>query len=296
MHSHFDWLRRSRTGSELLSTLQYLASYPELPEAIGPPHSALAGPCLRCWLYPRSTHAQGHGRYCETCELILRETHRLLPLSRSALVIWGYVNRLPEPLRPGGRRRDQLTYEPYVHDDQHFLLMLPQRNLRAWLQDLAIYDGPDLKGLLQLFPAGGVRDTGMGDLLCRVVQNDARFPLDTLRIRFFARAQQIFAPALHERQGVLTFGLSEFLNALEMAAVFRVLLGPEEQEQLYQVLTLEQGNEERFYWGRLLAGLSQEARDLLQSWRLRQWSRPQLNLLYELMRYVEFHAPSANPS
>ncbi|CAK0764783.1 conserved hypothetical protein [Gammaproteobacteria bacterium] len=291
MFSHFDWLRRSRTGSELLASLQYLATYPELPqEEIGPPHSALNGPCLRCWMYPRSSKGQGHGRYCETCELILAESWKIRAISRNCVVVWGFVDRLPNQLQVGSRFRDSTVFDPYVHDDNRFLLMLYQRELRPWLQELVIYNG-DLKGFIQVLPTSGLRETGMGDLLCRVIQNEANFPMDLLRIRFFAETQQIFAPDFHDREGLLTFEVSEFLNALEMATVFRSLLRPEEQEQVYQVLRMGNNNEERFYWGRLLAGLSAEARDMLQAWRMRQWSKAHVNLLYDLMRYVGFYQP-----
>ncbi|MEI6414640.1 MAG: hypothetical protein WCP34_10340 [Pseudomonadota bacterium] len=292
MYSPFDWLRRSRTGSELLSTLQYLAVCPDLPEdEIGGPHSALGGPCLRCWLYPRPRKGPGHGRYCETCEIILGEAGKLHAASRGSVVVWGFVNQLPDQLRIGGRFHDSVIFDPYVHDDQRFLLMLYQRELRPWLQELVVYNGSELKGFIQILPTSGLRDMGMGDLLCRVIQNEAQFPMDLLRIRFFAEVQQIFLPDFQEREGLLTFEVTEFLAAMEMAAVFRSLLRPEEQEQVYQVLKMGHNNEERFFWGRLLTGLSAEARDMLQAWRMRQWSGPQIDMLYDLMRYVGFYQP-----
>lgn len=290
MSSQFNWLRLCRTGAELLATLQYLASYPDLHEGeIGVPHSALNGPCLRCWTLPREPKGMGHGRYCEICGLILDEAWKIRVLSRSCVVIWGYVNHLPEQLQIGGKFRNCTIFEPYRHDDQRFLLMLYQRDLRPWLQELMIYNGSDLKGFLQIFPSTGLHEASMGDLLCRVIQYESQFPLDSLRVRFFSEIPQIFLPENHEREGVLTFEVTEFLSALEMAMIFRSLLRPEDQEQVHQVLSMCSNNEEKFYWGRLLAGLKPEARDMLQAWRMRQWSTAQINLLYELMHYVEFH-------
>jgi hypothetical protein len=295
MYSPFDWLRRSRTGAELLATLQYLATCPDLPEGIGPPHSALSGPCLRCWMYPRPTGGKGHGRYCETCEIILEEKGNLRSVSRNSLVVWGFVNELPDQLRMGGRFRDSTVFDPYVHDDQRFLLMLHHRELQPWLQELVIYNSPGLKGFIQIFPTSGLRETGMGDLLCRVIQDEAQFPMDLLRIRFFAEIRQILFPDSHDQEGAVTFEVTEFLGALEMAAVFRSLLHPNEQEQVYQVLKMGNNNEEKFYWGRLLAGLNAEARDMLQAWRIRQWSMARINLLYKLMRHVEFYQLRESP-
>ncbi|CAK0777383.1 conserved hypothetical protein [Gammaproteobacteria bacterium] len=288
MFSRFDWLRRSRTGTELLATLQYMASYPDIPEGIGPPHSALHGPCQRCWIYPRAVKEDRQSRYCETCGIILKEAWRLRAISRNCVVVWGFVNQLPDQLQIGGRFRNSTIFDPYVHDDQRFLLMLYQRELRPWLQELMIYNGTNLRGFIQILPTSGLRETGMGDVLCRVIQNEAQFSMDLLRIRFFAETQQIFAPNFYDRKGVLTFDVTEFLGALEMATVFRSLLRPDEQEQVYQVLRMNNSNEEKFYWGRLLNGLSAEARDMLQAWRMRQWSIAQINLLYDLMHYVEF--------
>ncbi|CAK0754480.1 conserved hypothetical protein [Gammaproteobacteria bacterium] len=290
MYNPFDWLRRSRTGAELLATLQYLATNPDLHEGeIGPPHSAFNGPCLRCWTHPRSLKGSEYGRYCETCEIILEESWKIRVVARNCVVVWGFVNQLPDQLQVGGKFRDSNIFDPYVHDNQRFLLMIYQRDLRPWLQELVIYNCPDLKGLIQILPVSGVNEASMGDLLCRVIQHEAQFPMDLLRVRFFSEIQQIFLPDSHEREGVLTFEVTDFLSALEMAIIFRSLLRPEEQEQIHRVLSMANNNEEKFYWGRLLAGLNAEARDMLQAWRMRQWSSAQINLLYELMRYVEVH-------
>lgn len=290
MPSRFDWLRRSQTGAELLATLQYLAAHPDLPAdggEIGPPPSALRGPCLRCWIYPRSAKKR-HARYCPTCQSILDQAHKLGSVSRYSVVVWGFVNQLPRQLVSGGFH-DSHVLDPYVHDENHFLLMLYQRELRPWLQELVIYNGDDLKGFIQVFPTTGAKDNGMGDLLCRIVQNEARFPMDRLRVRFFSDTRQIFTPGFYEREGVLTFEVAEFLNILEMASVFRSLLRPEEQENLYQVLKMGTTSEAQFYWGRFVGSLGPEARDMLNAWRLRQWSEPQINLLYELIEYVGFY-------
>lgn len=291
MLSHFDWLRRSRTGAELLATLQYLETRPDLPvngSGLGPPPSALNGPCLRCWIYPRAT-TKPNARYCPTCRAILDGAWQVGELSRHAVVVWGFVNQLPKQLRPGSGLRDNQILGAYVHDENRFLLMLYHLGIKSWLQELVIYHGTDLKGLIQIFPTTGAWDTGMGDLLCRIIHSEARFPKDRLRVRLFSAPHRIFSANLYEREGVLTFEVTELLSMLEMASVFRSVLGSDEQETLYQLLNMGNTNEAQFFWGRFLGSLGQEARDMLNAWKIRQWSKPRINLLYELVEYVEFY-------
>ena len=294
MLSSFDWLRRSRTGAELLATLEYLKTEPDLfltgsaGEEIGPPYSALDGPCWRCWVYPRQS-APRHD-YCPTCQAIRARAGKVNKRSRHAIVVWGFVNRLPRQLWTGEGFYSERTWGDYVHDEHHFLLMMPRRELKTWLRELVIYHGADLKGLLQVFPPTGAREgASMGEILCRAVHHEARFSMDQLRVRFFSAPYQLLKPHARDQQGLLTFEVSEFLSLLEMAAVFRTMLRPEEQEALYELVNLEDASEEQFYWGRFMGLLSPDARDMLSAWRVRQWSRHRIRLLYELIEYVGFY-------
>lgn len=307
MLSRFDWLRRSRTGAELLATLRYLEAIcaeeqgrpgdifpsPPLPvspapQPLGPPPSALNGPCLRCWISPRAA-TKPHARYCPTCQAILDEAWQVEELSHHGLVVWGFVNQLPRPLQTGSGFRDRRLWGAYVHDQHRFLVMLYHLEIKPWLQELVIYHGPDLKGLIQIIPTTGVRDATMGDLLCRMIHHEARFPMDRLRVRFFSVAHQVFAANLYDREGILTFEITDFLSLLDMASVFRSILSPDEQESLYKLLNMKYTSEAQFYWGRFLGSLSQEARDLLNAWNIRQWSKPRIHLLYELAEDVGFY-------
>lgn len=295
MLNAFDWLRRSRTGAELLATLEFLEEKPDLfdEEEIGPPHSALSGPCQRCWVYPRapSPH-RGTSRYCKSCGAILARTNRLGYLSRWSIVIWGVVNRLPKQLESGEGFHDSRILGAYVHDQNHFLLMMRRQELKTWFRELAIYHGPDLRGLVQILPTTGVgRGVSMGDVLCRAFHHEARFSMDRLRVRFFSAPYQLLKPHTRDQQGLLTFEASEFLSLLEMAAVFRTLLRPEAQRALQELLNLDDASEEQFYWGRFLGYLSPEAKDMLSAWRIRQWPRDRIKLLYELVNYVAFYQP-----
>lgn len=304
MLNSFDWLRRCRTGAELLATLEYVSAdewqvteedslatrhaSPATEAELGPPPSALNGPCLRCWVYPRAT-TKPKARYCPTCQIILERAWRWRTVATRAVVVWGFVNQLPQQMRDPIGFRDSRLMGMYVHDDTHFLVMLHSRELQPWLQELALYHGATLKGLLQVCPTTGGRDSHMGELLCRMVHNEARFPTDRLRIRFFAAPHQVYDPQVYDRMGVLTFDVEEFLRMLDMAVVFRTLLPPDEQKILYKLLKNQDPSEEQFYWGRLLGCLTRQAKEMLNAWRIRQWPKPQVDLLYELVEYVGFY-------
>ena len=60
---------------------------------------------------------------------------------------------------------------------------------------------------------------------------------------------------------------------------------------LHEILTIEQPVEEQFYWGRFQGSLNQKARDMLDSWGVRQWPENRIKLLYELMDYVYIKLP-----
>lgn len=289
MLTRFDWLRRSRSGPELLATVQYLEQATDLPtddSEVGPPPMASNGPCARCWVYPRAG-----GRYCATCQEILDRAWRLRATVLRAVVVWGFVNRLPR-FRSGSQSfAGGNALGLYIHDDRRFLLMLEHNDLKAWLQDLVFYHGAELKGLLQVFPTTGGRSAPMGDLLARMIHQETRYPPDRLRIRFFANLDQVFHPRPYEKEGVLTFEISEFLNTLELAAVFRTMLRPDEQQTLYKLLHMADAAQAQLYWGRFLAMLSPEARDMLTAWGIRNWSEYQVGLLYDLVEYVAYYQP-----
>ena len=292
MLSSFDWLRRSRTGAELLATLVFLRTRPDLfpPqeewEEIGPPISALDEPCERCWLYAHPPEM----RYCPTCAAITTQARYVDRRSRQAVLVWGYVNRLPRHLWAHEGFYAEHVWGDFVLDERHFLLMMHRRQLKPWLQELVLYHGSDLRGMVQIFPPSGNRPgTSMGEILCRVNHHERRYAMDSLRVRFFSSPHQLLKPSVLEKQGILTFEVADFLSLLEMAAVFRTVLRPEEQEILYQLVNLDNPGEERFYWGRLMGMLTQEAKDMLNSWRVRHWPPQRIRLLYDLIEYVEFY-------
>ena len=175
----------------------------------------------------------------------------------------------------------------YLHDDQRFLVMIKRSFLKLWLQELVIYSGIDLKGLLQIFPTiGEVRNLNMGDYLSWAIHHEANFSMDQLRVRFYTSVRHLINPKKVERQGLLTYTIQEFISLLELVEVFRAKLLPHEQEKLFEILKIKDSGEKQFYWGRFLGQLSQEARDMLSAWKIKQWSINQVNLLIKLTNYV----------
>ena len=286
MLKNFDWIRRCRSGTELLATLVYLSEDPAFSsdeEKIGPPHSALDSPCERCWIYPR----EEGGRYCRFCKAILaraRKVYRLLP---NSAMIWGYVNQLPGSLRNGEEASRSHILGAYVHDEHHFLAMMQRRWIKRWIQEWVIQHGADLKGVVQIVPSMAPKPTiGMGDILCKAIHNETSLPMDKMRVRFYSAPMQMITTRKRDRKRLLDFEISEFLGLLEMAEVFRVLLRPNEQKELFELLTLNDAKEEQFYWGRFVTFLDQRAKDMLAAWNIRKWPRSRIQLLYEVVDYV----------
>ncbi len=289
MLSGFDWLRRSRTGAELVATLRYLSEDPNLPldrTEIGSPHSATGGPCRRCGIYRRT----GDGEpYCRDCGEILKRSYGLSMASRHAAILWGFFNQVPaEIIQWKGDGRKERLLGCYTHDASHFLVAMNRRELRSWLQDLTVYYGLELRGILQIFPTTGAGTrTCMGDILCKAIHRDIYLPMGQLQVRFYSAPYQLLKPRQRDLKGMLTFDLVDFLNLLEMAEIFRALLRPQEQEEFQELLTIQEKRESQFYWGRYLGRLDQRARDMLTAWNMRQWPKNRIKVFYELFDYVQ---------
>ena len=249
------------------------------------PHSALHSPCQRCWVYSQVSY---NSPYCYVCDTILSQASSLGAVSRRAVLIWGFVNQLPSTLYHSSNT-DYDFLGAYVYDQHRFLVAIHQKGLKEWIQNLVLYHGFDLRGLLQIFPtmgSGGRID--MSGIFCSIVHREASLPMDQLRVRFFPAPYHVLKPHIRDRQGLLTFGVSDFLGFLEMALVFRSVLHPQEQKILHDLLTTEDNAEKQFFWGRFLGSISQEARDMLYAWNIRQWSKDRVKLLYELTNYVYY--------
>ncbi len=292
LNRNLDWLLRCKTGAELLATLQILDADPGFfmqQAELGAPHSALGNLCRRCWVFPRITRPRPR-LWCAVCQPIMDRTQQLGELSRRSVILWAGVSQLPRHLQTREKFYQYLAGSVYVHDERHFLLVMPKNQLKDWIQETILYE-PDLKGLVQIFPTlGNNQPHSMGDLLARVMYYESGYPMDQFWVQFYTAPYQVLIPRIREREGLLTFEIADFLGLLESAAVFRTLMRPEAQKALYELLTLKDVKEEQFYWGRLLGELTPEAKDMLSAWRIRQWSQPRLKMLYDLMNYVAFYS------
>ncbi len=184
MLNKFDWLRRCRSGTELLATLKYFSDDPEFDPSqfeLGGPISAIGNLCQRCRVYSPVKEKKKYTRYCRFCEKIIQRKEQAALKSYSAVVLWGYVNQISRRLRESKPSRS--LFGIYIHDDQHFLIMMHRQYLKQWLQDLVIYSGLSLKGLLQIFPSiGEYRNLHIGDYLTWAIHHEATFLMDQLRV------------------------------------------------------------------------------------------------------------------
>lgn len=288
----FDWVRKSRTGAELIATIRYLSEisgiYEQSMPNLGTPVSALDRPCIRCWLYERES---GYN-YCRICQRILIYASRSRDASLNSAVLWAAVNHIPDMVTNANTRSSKTTYSTFIHpDNKRFLILIHRLSLMQWFMDLFVYHGDEIKGLFQIFPTiGATSRCTMGDLIVRAAYYDSYFPHDMLRVRFFYSPFDLLNPSQREAKGMLTFEIKDFFRMMESASIFRTLIKPQEQDILLQLAKLEDINEERFYWGRIMGLLSPEAKDMLTAWDFRQWPASRIRLLYELLNYVPFKA------
>ncbi|MFQ5615555.1 MAG: hypothetical protein ACE5GO_03745, partial [Anaerolineales bacterium] len=190
----YDWLRRCRTGAELIATLRSFDVEPDLflvqeQKQIGPPRSAFRGPCERCYIYPRAPKTQisdkpedsddppnnlpdtgkeigsKQGNYCQFCRAVLNRAWRYGKVSRHAVILWGFVNQFPPQFQDRVKLDKVNVLGEYFHDQHHFLIVLYKKNLMDWMREVVLYYGAELKGLLQIFPTVGEHSHTMGDFL-----------------------------------------------------------------------------------------------------------------------------------
>lgn len=290
MLSKFDWLRRSRTGAELIALLKLLREQKEKFDDLlaqqepGTPFSALYALCQRCYIFPRMSPKRS---YCQVCQKIIIRARKTTLISHRSILVWGFVNILPRKIRDGAYAGSRFYGGIFTPDAHHFLIVMHRRKLKSWLQDLIIYDTPDMKGLLQVFPTTGLlRDFNMGDFLCQVIPQEKMYQMRMLRLRFYAGPEAILNQREKEQKEIFNYEISEFMRLLEMAEVFRTLLDAREQALLAELLALQDPQETQFYWGRFLGQLNQKARDMLEAWEIRRWPENHIQLLYELTNYV----------
>jgi len=296
MQSIFDWIRFCRTGGEVIATLEYFKHNPvdRLAEikALAGPITADQAPCSRCWRHPAYSRKAGAYRaHCRTCEWIVKTAGSRSQQSSHSIVIWGHVDRLPEHLVSQSGLYGRVDVLSHHTDSRHFLLVMDRRTVREWIRETMLYHGSDLKGFIQCFPTSGQMVSGnMGERICVAAHYDNLFPMDRLLIRLYVKTQYLDHPSRFQNKGIFTYAVQEFIRMLDMAAIFRSLLNPQEQELLKTLAAVKSEDESRFSWGRLIGALSPEARDMLSSWNFRSWTQDQIATLYAFFDYVDFTA------
>ena len=288
MVNTFDWLRRSENGAELIAAMDAAVGddgFFQQESTMGQSVHGINGPCTRCWIYPRLSDSS----HCRICNSIVTRSRELGRASRKCLLVWGNVNFLPDSIKENSDLGENKARSVFIKDEKHFLAVVNGYDMTEWFRRIVHDNEADLKGLFTIFPTTGKKDTfNMGDILCRAVHYDSRFPMDKLRVRFFSRAGQLKVPHMREKLGILTFEPSEFLSMLEMATLFKSILRPEDQEMVKEIIGIKERHEKAFYWGRLMANLSIEARDMLTDWEFKEWSENKIKLLYDFTDNVPF--------
>jgi len=286
MQHAFDWIRISRTGSELVSTLDLLTDEPDLPEimvkedCLGEPQTAFHGFCLRCRFYTRNEDSD----YCYFCNHVMVRDDSTRPFARHAVVLWCFVNKTPKklPIVP-------FDFFYNIVDTNRMICSVNRWHLKEFLQELTLFQGPEWLGVIQIFPVfRGGETTTMSDILCSAIFDEKNMLQDRLYIKFYASPYQFVHRKDRERSGKLIFEASEFIGYLEMAEIFKRGLYLEEQDRLQEVLNIADPSEKQFYWGRFLAQIRPEARDFLDSWNMRKWTSAQVSLFYELLDFAKF--------
>jgi len=290
MFSDLDWILRCRTGHELFATLkcfdEVVGSLRHQTE-LGPPPGAVSELCHRCWILPLSP-SPNTSPYCPFCKRVLERCRPASQPSMGSIVLWCTLNRLPRHLRSRSGFYHHPNRAIYVHDEWHFLMMIPIRSLKPWIEEMLLYE-VDINGLVVIFPPVSRQPFVLGDLLARMMCESPEIGMDHLWIRFYASPFQVFASDMQHRKECFQTEISDFLALLETATVFRSLLPPDAQQMLYELLHLQDANEAQFYWGRLMNRLSPQAIDMLGAWGIRMWPKQRLQMLYDLLNYVEFY-------
>jgi len=286
MQNAYDWLLISKSGGELLATIDLVTDEPDLPgivakeECLGLPQTAFDGPCLRCRYYSRLANSH----YCYFCNHVMVRESVVRSYARHSVALWCFVNYPPKKI-------PKTSHEVFCHivDDNRFICCTNRWNLKNFLQEMMMIQGPDWLGTLQIFPVfrGGETLT-MSDLLCSAIFDESALVQDRLYIKFFSSPYQFVHKREREREGKLIFEATDFVGYLEMAEIFKRGLYLEEQDRLRQLLDIEDASEKQFYWGRFLAQVRPEARDFLDSWKMKNWTESQVSLFYELLDFVKF--------
>lgn len=286
MLSTYEWLCRSRSGADLLAGLRYFQASGTGASVPAPPRSALRPVCGVCNVFEAGV---GQPTLCPTCAAIKEEKARLgyFVDIRILRCVLGHASKPPWHLR--GRKTPSLAHADAIAlEDGYFLLILRGYDVVPWMSELVLEHGEDYSARLQIFPTIGGGRLLMGDCLRLAYFRDQlqarRHSPPGLELICHANVFDLL-PGKKKQGGLFCYGGGEFLRLANMMALFRRLLGPEEQEELNRALADMHANR-HFYYGRLLARLSPEARDMLETWNVLQWSPEQFRRFRFLFAFV----------
>lgn len=278
MFTPINWLRLVNSGRELYNTISLLNQSADLFSSgqVGAPYNGIDYPCKRCNFYARISHTES---YCPACDAVMRKRP---PTNDYFFVLWGAVNQITEQTLQIQRGK------VYAVDEQHFILTAHARSLRPWLEQIALYYGHEWLGYLQICATVGKGyKPSLSEILTTIIASDKTYPHDKLRLRWYSRPWQVLIedPALAAYQ---TFDLPGLLQHFEMASLYRSTFMPDIQQTIAQIGSIKDSQEAQFLWSRLLVQLSTEQADLINLWRMRNWSPARHELLQSTLDYVVY--------
>lgn len=286
-----DRLYRCCTGPELLGAVRWFRQhgfhYNSDPLPLPPVRTALSSLCVRCGL--DAVTADGNRKdedmFCSFCLDVSKEARQMQRQIRYFFCILGRAKHMPWNLQ---QRSPVPAYKEIIQlGKEYFLFMLEKHDVGPWLSELLLEHGEEYQAVLTLFPTTGKSHPSMGDSLRLARHYTARLPLPVsgTSICLYAHSHHILRSPASEV--ALTCSLEQFLQYINMAVLFRGHIYPNEQEELRYIL-LEDRDNLRFHYGRLLSRLQPEAREMLDTWAVRQWTKEQVSHFFSILPFARY--------
>lgn len=289
-----DRLYRCCTGPELLGAVRWFrhhkCHYNNDTLPLPPVRTALSSLCVRCNLdaVAADGNMKNEEMLCPFCLAVSKEARQVQRQIRHFFCILGRTKHMPWNLQQSS---PVPAYKEIIQlEKEYFLFMLERHDLGPWLSELLLEHGEEYQAVLTLFPTTGKTYPSMGDSLRLARHYTARIPLPVsgVSICLYAHSRHILRSP--ESEVALNSPLEEFLQYINMAVQFRRYIHPGDQEELQYIL-LEDRENLRFHYGRLLSRLQPEAREMLETWAVRQWTKEQVSHFFSMLPFARFSAP-----
>lgn len=280
----FDYICRCKTGSELYGALKIKNQIKQHldDQNIGVPCTAVYGPCQRCWIYDCNVGEE----YCPLCNSILEHSQGHNLVFQDITLIWYDFDLFPtsiEKILP----EDHIGFIPLNY--RSGLIMCMRSSIQNWLRSLTLKYGSLIKGLLQIFPTMGQGNiVGMGDILSTAKSQSKSLQFNNLWVRFYPEAWQLLDTKRREELGILTFEISDFISLIEKSKIYKEVIPNRFRNDIFELITKQDIDSESYYWGKLKRSLNKKAIDLIDSWKLKNWDKNKVELLYELSNYTTY--------